>query len=141
MLQNLYKNWLLVSKIISGIWITSDKQWKVKKKWNSMGCICLKTTFLQLKRIPKIYTTLIHQISYVIFETISHFSRQTHLHYFSPNTTYFWQKYPIKVQIFKFSTAGVIFHDTEEGYKIWRGIDLLFQNWHKEFLQILTWAL
>ena len=28
---------------------------------------------------------------------------------------------------------GVIFYETEEGYKIWRGIDLLFQNWHKEF--------
>ena len=23
---------------------------------------------------------------------------------------------------------GIIFHETEEGYKIWRGIDLLFQD-------------
>ena len=28
---------------------------------------------------------------------------------------------------------GVIFHETEEGYKIWTGIDLSFQNCHKEF--------
>ena len=28
---------------------------------------------------------------------------------------------------------GVIFHKTEEGYKIWRGIDLSFQNWSKQF--------
>ena len=27
----------------------------------------------------------------------------------------------------------VIFHETKEGYKIWRGIDWSFQNWHKEF--------
>ena len=27
---------------------------------------------------------------------------------------------------------GVIFHETEEGYKIWKGIDS-FQNWHNEF--------
>ena len=27
----------------------------------------------------------------------------------------------------------VIFHETEEGYKIWTGINLSFQNWHKEF--------
>ena len=27
---------------------------------------------------------------------------------------------------------GVIFHETEGGYKIWRGINL-FQNWRKEF--------
>ena len=28
---------------------------------------------------------------------------------------------------------GAIFHEAEEGFKIWRGINLLFQNWHKEF--------
>ena len=28
---------------------------------------------------------------------------------------------------------GVIFHETEEGYKVWRGNDLLFQDWHKEY--------
>ena len=28
---------------------------------------------------------------------------------------------------------GVTSNDTEEWWKIWRGIDLLFQNWHKEF--------
>ena len=31
---------------------------------------------------------------------------------------------------------GVIFHETKGGYKIWRGIDSLFQNWHKEFDKI-----
>ena len=30
---------------------------------------------------------------------------------------------------------GAIFHETEEGYKIWRGMD--FQNWHKEFDKFL----
>ena len=25
---------------------------------------------------------------------------------------------------------------SHEGYKIWRGIDLSFQNWHKEFNKI-----
>ena len=28
---------------------------------------------------------------------------------------------------------GIVFHETEEGYKIWGGIDLSFKNWHKEF--------
>ena len=31
MVQRLYKNWLPVSKLIWGIWTTSDKQWKVQK--------------------------------------------------------------------------------------------------------------
>ena len=29
--------------------------------------------------------------------------------------------------------AGVISYENEEWYKIWRGIDFLFQNWHEEF--------
>ena len=31
MVQNLYRNWLLVSKITWEIWTTSNKQWKVQK--------------------------------------------------------------------------------------------------------------
>ena len=31
---------------------------------------------------------------------------------------------------------GIIFHETEEGYKIWKGIDFSFQIWHKEFDKI-----
>ena len=42
----------------------------------------------------------------------------------------FWAKY-ILFELKKY--RGVIFHETEEGHKIWRGIDMLFQNWHKEF--------
>ena len=42
----------------------------------------------------------------------------------------FWAKY-ILFELKKY--RGIIFHETEDGYKIWRGIDLLFQNWCKEF--------
>ena len=28
---------------------------------------------------------------------------------------------------------GVMCNDNEEWWKIWRGMDLSFQNWHKEF--------
>ena len=49
----------------------------------------------------------------------------------------FWAKY-ILFELKKY--REVIFHETEEGYKIWRGTDLSFQNW-QEIWQILTWAL
>ena len=42
----------------------------------------------------------------------------------------FWTKY-ILFELKKY--RRVIFHETEEGYKIWRGMDLSFQNWYKEF--------
>ena len=41
----------------------------------------------------------------------------------------FWAKY-ILFELKKY--REVIFRETEEGYKIWRGIDLPVQNWHKE---------
>ena len=43
---------------------------------------------------------------------------------------YFWAEY-ILFELKKY--RGVIFHDTEEWYKIWRGINMSFQNWHGEF--------
>ena len=107
---------------------------KSPKSWNSMVYVCLKTTFLHLKHYLQIYLTLlsttcvkIHQILYVIFETISHFSRHnTRLYYFSSNVTYFWQKYPIKVQ-----RSNLSWNWREMQYL--EGINLLFQKWHKEF--------
>ena len=42
----------------------------------------------------------------------------------------FWAKY-ILFKLKKY--RGVIFHETEEGYKIWRGMDSSFQNWRKKF--------
>ena len=45
----------------------------------------------------------------------------------------FWAKY-ILFELKKY--RGIIFHEAEEGCKIWRGIDLLFQNWHKGFYKL-----
>ena len=47
----------------------------------------------------------------------------------------FWEKY-ILFELKRH--RGVIFHDTdtEEWCKIWSGINLLFQNWHEEFVKL-----
>ena len=42
----------------------------------------------------------------------------------------FWAKYTL-LELKKY--RGVIFDGTKEGYKIWRGTGLSFQNWHKKF--------
>ena len=83
-----------------------------------MGYFCPKNTFLQLKHyIQRIYLTLlsttcvkIHQIPYVIFETISHFSRHNSSVFFSSNITYFLKKQLIKMQVFQLSTARINIH-------------------------------
>ena len=47
----------------------------------------------------------------------------------------FWAKY-ILFELKEY--RGVIFRGIEEGYKIWRGIDLSFQNRRKEFNKFWT---
>ena len=39
----------------------------------------------------------------------------------------------LSIVLAKKKYRGVIFHEAEGRYKIWRGIDSSFQNWHKEF--------
>ena len=50
----------------------------------------------------------------------------------------FWAKY-ILFELKKY--RGVIFHETEEGYKIWRVIDLPLQNWQRNLtnFDLSTW--
>ena len=100
-----------------------------------MGYFCPENTLLQLKHMQRTYLTLIsttcmkiQQISYVIFETINHFSRHNSSVFLGSNITYFLQKYPIKVQIFRLSTVRVKVHliphvafqtKTEFFFKVW----------------------
>ena len=60
----------------------SRQEVKSQKSLNLVDFLCPKNTFHQLKHIQKIYLTLlsttcvkIHQITYAIFETITHFSQ------------------------------------------------------------------
>ena len=89
---------------------------EIPESWNSVGYICQKNTFLQLKHIQRIYLTLlsttcvkIHQIPCHFWAHKLFFTTQL-TYYFSSSITYFWQKYPIKVQIFRFPTTWVKIH-------------------------------
>ena len=98
------------------------------KSWNSMGYICLKTTFLHLKHYLQIYLILLSADLWFgkWHEEWQMFSGALKIGIligsFNPNL----KKY--KLKIYK-----VICHDSEELRKIWRGTDYLFQNWHEEF--------
>ena len=46
-----------------------------------------------------------------------------------------WKTYELKIH------KGVMCHDNQEWCKVWRGIDLSFQNCHEEFKRILIQAL
>ena len=115
MVQNLYKNWLQISKIIWVIWITSDKQWKVQNVELHLSKSYIpssKTLYREdLSNITFNYLCENSLNSLCHFETISHFLRHnSSIYYFISDFTYFWQKCPIKVQIYRFFTAWVKIH-------------------------------
>ena len=99
------------------------------KSWNSMGFICLKTTFLNLKHYLQIYLTLLstdlwfgkwHE------EYGKFFPEHSKLGFWWDPLIQTWRSMSLK-------STGVICHDSEELCKIWRGTDLSFQSWHEEF--------
>ena len=114
MVESFYKNsWFQKSQ---GIWTTSGKQWKVQKSWNSMGNFCPKNTFLELKHIQMIYLTLlwstcveIHQILYVIFETISLFHDATLLYFLAQTLHTFYKSNSSKCKFSDFPQLALKF--------------------------------
>ena len=87
------------------------------KSWNSIAYFYPKNTFLQLKHyIQKNYLILLSttrvkicQIPY-FWNYKSFFTAQLFCIFFGLNITYFLQKYPIKVQIFRFTNASIKIH-------------------------------
>ena len=123
------QNWLQISKIIWGIWITSTSSGKSKKlKFNglhlSKNCIpSPKALFTDLSNITFNWL-VVWKMTWGIWQI---FSRALKIGIlmgsFNPNL----KRYELKIH------RGVICHDNEELRKIWRGSDLSFQSWHVEF--------
>ena len=82
MVQNLYKNWLLVSKITWGIWTTSDKQWKVQKVeiwWATF----VQKTYLSKKYIPSAKTLYTDDLSNITFNYFCKSSQNSLCHFWN----------------------------------------------------------
>ena len=76
MVQNLHKNWLQISKIIWGIWITSDKQWTVQKlKFNRLH--------LSKKNIPSAKKWYIEDLSNISFNYLCENSPNSLSHFWN----------------------------------------------------------
>ena len=136
--QNLKKNWLVLWKITWGIWQIFTRAIESLKvgilMGSSVGKYELKihrgVMFHDNEEWCKIWrgTDLSFQNWHEEFDEF--WPDHSKVSKVSILICSFWAKYILLV-LKKY--RGVTFHETEEGYKIWRGIDLLFQNWRKEF--------
>ena len=139
-LQNLARNRLVVSK-----WCKEfDKFWpersKVSKIFSLMGSLGAKYILFELKKYRGV---IFHEIE----EGYKNWRRIDSFKNWHKNFDKFWSEHSKVSKIFtligffwaKYILFGlkkyrwIIFHETEEGYKTWRRVDLSFQNCRKKF--------
>ena len=135
------KNWLVISKLTWGIWQILTRALDSLQQFHFNGFLLSKVYIVQAKKVQRGYLSwnwrgiqirrgidLSFQNRHKEFDTF--WPEHSKVSKIFILTGSFWAKY-ILFELKKY--RGVIFHETEEGCKIWRGIDLLFQNLHKEF--------
>ena len=133
-MQNLKKNWLVVWKMTWGIWQILIRTLESVKIWTLIGSLCPKKKMHELKiyRGVEEWWKICSGIDFSFQNWHEEFGKFSSEHSKVSKTLMFsfWEDY----MLFELKKdRGVIVHDTEEWCKIWRGIDLLFQNWYEEF--------
>ena len=142
MMENLKRNWLVLSKLTWGIWriltwalenlknlhfngLLLNKVYNVLAK-KSIGEFCLMVLNIDATFEGKLICALksdtrnLANLHRSMFESVNIGSLMVS----------FYPKYKIyELKIYR----GSMCHDNEEWYKIWTGIDLSVQNWHGEF--------
>ena len=144
MMQNLKRNWLVISKLTWGIWWILTQALESLKKFHFSVLLLSKVYIVWAKKYGGV---IFHETEegYKIWRGINLLFKNWQKEFvkFWPERSKvseiftlmgsLWAKY-ILFELKKY--RGVIVHEIEEGYKIWRGIDFSFENWHKEFNKI-----
>ena len=133
-MQNLKKNWLVVWKVTWGIWKVFTRALKVSKLglwWDPLiqnrKRMSLRSTeelcVMTMKKNAKLEEELTCHFKIVMRNLNEFWSKHLKISKSFILMCSFWAKY-ILFEVKKY--RGVIFHETDEVYKIWRGIDLSF---------------
>ena len=132
-IQNLERNQLVVSKLTEGIWQILTWALKSFTNFHFNGLLLTKVFIVQTKKVLRIYLSwnwrgiqnlewkqlAVSKLTYEIWKFWpEHFKVSTSLTLMG----FFWAKYILlKLNMY----IRVIFHETEEGCKIWSGIDFV----------------
>ena len=140
-IQNLERNQHVVSKLTWGIWQILTRALENLKNFDFNGLFLSRVYIVWAKKVQRSYLSWHWRV-------IQNFERNQLV--VSKLTRGIWhsltwalgglKNFPFNgLLLSKVYTVwdkkyrGVIFHDIEEWYKIWRGINLLFANWYEEF--------
>ena len=132
-LSNITFNWLVVWKMTWGIWQFFSRTLKIGILMRSFNSKSMSIKFTGVichdnEKLRKIWRGTDSLFQSWLEEFEEFWPKKVSKIFILMDS--FWVKY-ILFELKKY--RGVIFHETEEEYKIWREIDLSFQNWHNEF--------
>ena len=143
-MQNLKKNWSVVSKVTQTWWILTRLLKSLKNLLFHWFLLC-KVFNVSPKKVQRSYLSWHWRVMQNLKRNWLVVSKLTwgfdefwpkHLKVSKIFTLMcsFWAKYIIlKLKMYR----GVIFHDTEEWCKIWRKTNFWFGKWHEEFGKFL----
>ena len=142
-IQNLERNRHVVSKLTWGIWQILTRALENLENFDFNGLFLSRVYIAWAKKVQRSYLSWhwrVIQNSERNRLIVCFKIDMRNLTNFDLSTWKLQKNFPLigsfsaKYVLFELKKyRGVFFHDTEERYKIWRQIGLLFWNWHEEF--------
>ena len=136
-MENLKRNWLVVSKLTWEIWRVLTRELKSLKNVNFNGLLLTKSYNIWAKKVQRSYVwlhlRLIESLKkkwLVIPRTVMRNLANFHQSMFeSVKIGTLTGSFHLKQKIYELKIyRGVFYHDNEEWYKLWWGIELPAQN-------------
>ena len=125
-MQNLKRNWLVVSKLTWGIWLILPRALENLKNFQFNALLLSKVFIVWGKKVQSSYLSWHwRMIQNLVRNQLSFQNYHEEFDKFWPEHSY------ILFELKKY--RGVIFHGTEEWCKIRRKTDLWFEKWHEKF--------
>ena len=133
------RNWLVISKLTSVIWRILTGALESLKNFHFNGFLLSKVYIVWTKKVQRSYLSWNWRGINFSFQNWHKEFDKLSLKHSKVSKIFtlmgsFWANY-LLFELKKY--RGAIFHETKVRYKIWIGIDLSFQYWHKEFDKFL----
>ena len=141
MMQNLKRNWFVISKLTWGIWQILIWAPERLKKFHFNVLLLSKVYIVWAKKVQRSYLSwhwrvmqnlkknwlVVWKMTWGIWQIFTRALESLKIEILMGSFNPKLKKYELKIH------RGVICHDNEELCKIWRATDLSFQSWHEEF--------
>ena len=140
-MQNLKRNWLVISKLTWGIWRILTRALESLKNFHFNRLLLSKVYIVWTKILQRSYLSwycrvtqnlkknwpVVWKMTWAIWQIFTRALKSVKIGTLMGSFCLKQKMYQLKI------SRRVMCHGNEEWYKNWRGIDLSLSNWHEEF--------